>query len=307
MPESRFWGIRLGEGGEFARICRTQRYAAIGWNELGDLRWLLPADDASGWEKLFGLFHRVSKKMRWGHEQAKDLTRDVNQVFNFVKSIGENDFVLSPTPARTYLVGTRCGEYHYARKKDRCRYRHRRTVEWVNEISRDALSDRLKRTLNAHLTVFRIEGHDDELRAIVEGRPLPKPSGVTYPTREDEESVVGKAINFRGLVYSPVNHEGVVFLFAKVSKDLNIEIEEIRTRFPDAIARVQTTKGFAKRTIEFEYRSSNYQEHLPKVCDIIVCWQNDWGDRCPSAIQVIELRRVVEELRKKDALSSSPV
>jgi hypothetical protein len=306
MPESTFWAIRLGEGGEFARFCRAERCAAIGWNELGDLRWLLRANDRSGWERLFGLFQTVSKKMLWGHKHTKDLTRDVNQVFNFVKAIGENDFVLSPLPGRTYLVGKRCGEYHYARK-DECRFRQRRSIEWVNEISRDALSDRLKKTLNAHLTVFRIKGHDEELRAIVEGRPSPKPSAVIYPAREDEESVVGKTINFRGLVYSPINHEGVVFLFGKVSKDLNIEIEAIRTHFPDAIGRVQTTKGYARRTIEFEYRSSDYQDHLPQLCDIMVCWEDDWGDRCPSAIQVVELRRVVEGLRKKDALSSSPV
>jgi hypothetical protein len=92
-----------------------------------------------------------------------------------------------------------------------------------------------------------------------------------------------------------------------VSKDLNIEIEAIRTHFPDAIGRVQTTKGYARRTIEFEYRSSDYQDHLPQLCDIMVCWEDDWGNRRPSAIQVVELRRVVEELRKKDALSSSPV
>ena len=34
-----------------------------------------------------------------------------------------------------------------------------------------------------------------------------------------ETSVVGDLINFRGLVYSPMNENGVVFLFGKVVED----------------------------------------------------------------------------------------
>lgn len=50
-----------------------------------------------------------------------------------------------------------------------------------------------------------------------------------------EESIVGDLINFRGLVYSPVNENGVVFLFGKVMEDLNMYIEEIKPGYPDCI------------------------------------------------------------------------
>jgi len=36
-----------------------------------------------------------------------------------------------------------------------------------------------------------------------------------------ERSVVGDLINFRGLVYSPVNEQGVVYLFSNVAEDIN--------------------------------------------------------------------------------------
>ena len=37
-------------------------------------------------------------------------------------------------------------------------------------------------------------------------------------------SIVGDLINFRGLVYAPVNENGVVFLFGKVAEDLNMYV-----------------------------------------------------------------------------------
>ena len=52
-----------------------------------------------------------------------------------------------------------------------------------------------------------------------------------------ESSVVGELINFRGLVYAPINENGVVFLFGKVAEDLHMYLEEIKPGFPDCIAR----------------------------------------------------------------------
>jgi hypothetical protein len=108
------------------------------------------------------------------------------------------------------------------------------------------------------------------------------------------KSVVGDLINFRGLVYSPMNENGVVFLFGKVVEDLNMYIEEIKPGFPDCYARRYSGKGWEKVAIEFEYLSSNFKlhKHDPNDCDIIVCWENDWPS-CP--IEVIELK---EEIKK---------
>lgn len=52
-----------------------------------------------------------------------------------------------------------------------------------------------------------------------------------------EKSIVGDLINFRGLVYSPMNENGVIFLFGKIAHDLNMYVEEIKSGFPDCIAR----------------------------------------------------------------------
>lgn len=114
--------------------------------------------------------------------------------------------------------------------------------------------------------------------------------------KERIEDLVGDPINFRGIIYSPLNEAGVILLFSKVMKDLGIFYEASpSTGMPDLIARERTKRGLEKRYIEFEYKSSNFKAHKHdiKKCDIIVCWEHDWQD-CP--LRVIELKEVVEEL-----------
>jgi hypothetical protein len=110
-----------------------------------------------------------------------------------------------------------------------------------------------------------------------------------------EKSIVGDLINFRGLVYSPVNEDGVVFLFGRVVDDLHMYIEEIKPGFPDCVARRFTGKGWERTLIEFEYLSSNFKQHghNPDDCDVIVCWEHDWKG-CP--IEVIELKTEIQSM-----------
>ncbi len=110
-----------------------------------------------------------------------------------------------------------------------------------------------------------------------------------------EKSIVGDLINFRGLVYAPINENGVIFLFGKVVNDLNMYIEEIKPGYPDCIGRRFVDKGWVKVAIEFEYKSSNFKTHKhdPKGCDLIVCWEHDWKD-CP--LEVIELKTEIQAL-----------
>lgn len=110
-----------------------------------------------------------------------------------------------------------------------------------------------------------------------------------------EKSIVGDLINFRGLVYSPTNENGTIFLFGKVVEDLNMYIEEIKPGFPDCVARRFTGKGWERIFVEFEYTSQNFKDHKHdhRDCDLIVCWEHNWPD-CP--IEVIELREVIKSL-----------
>jgi predicted transcriptional regulator len=113
--------------------------------------------------------------------------------------------------------------------------------------------------------------------------------------------VSGDLLNYDGLVYSPVNELGVVFLFGKLHKELGFEITIIKSAFPDCIARRKLTDNkWEEVRIEFEYESLNFELHKHKTneCDIVVCWKDNWKKR-PSNLEVIELKNVLWRLQNK--------
>ena len=127
-------------------------------------------------------------------------------------------------------------------------------------------------------------------------------------------NVVGKLINFRGLVYAPVEENGVIFLFSKLTNNLNLYIETIRKGFPDCIAKRYIGKGqWEEVLIEFEFRSSDFvrHKHMESMkkgtqCDMIVCWEHDWKE-CPKNIEVIELKtEYLNHVEAEDKIIEEP-
>jgi hypothetical protein len=94
------------------------------------------------------------------------------------------------------------------------------------------------------------------------------------------------------LQYAPKGEMGVVFLFAKIAKQLQFRVEEIRAAFPDCIAYRYVGNSEKRVRIEFEFKSSSFKTHRhnPAHCDCIVCWHHDWPT-APRHIEVIELKR----------------
>jgi len=112
------------------------------------------------------------------------------------------------------------------------------------------------------------------------------------------KNVVGNLINFRGLVYAPVNENGVIFLFGKVAADLNMYVETIRPGYPDCVAKRYIGKSkWEEIRIEFELFSSHFETHKhdPDYCDAIVCWVHDWHNH-PKHIEIIELQSIIQQL-----------
>lgn len=112
------------------------------------------------------------------------------------------------------------------------------------------------------------------------------------------KTIVGNLINFRGLVYAPINEQGVVFLFGKVAHEFGMYVELIRTGYPDCIAkRFIGSDKWEEIKIEFEFRSSDFLRHKHKVeeADMIVCWEHDWND-CPKTLEILELKNEINKL-----------
>jgi len=120
---------------------------------------------------------------------------------------------------------------------------------------------------------------------------------VSPPAKRERDKPVGEPINFRGMVYAPLNEAGVVLLSSKVMNDLGIIYESSPLSDFDMVGRMKTEKGYERRHFEFEYLSSNfkYHKHDPALVDYIVCWEHDWPD-CPKELEVIELQKVIKEL-----------
>jgi len=112
------------------------------------------------------------------------------------------------------------------------------------------------------------------------------------------KTIVGNLINFRGLVYAPINEQGVVFLFGKIAHEFGMYVELIRTGYPDCIAKRYIGKDkWEEIKIEFEHKSSDFprHKHHPEDVDMIVCWEHDWQD-CPKSIEVLELKNEITRL-----------
>lgn len=111
----------------------------------------------------------------------------------------------------------------------------------------------------------------------------------------------GPPMNFRGLIYEPINEQGVIFLFGKISEEIGFNIEGLRSGFPDCEGTRLIDKNknqWEPVFIEFEYNSKSFLDHGhdPSKCDVIICWVHDWLE-CP--IEVIDLKKIINKIKLK--------
>lgn len=79
----------------------------------------------------------------------------------------------------------------------------------------------------------------------------------------------------------PTNELEVIFKFAQ-TLPTGWDVLELGSAFPDAKILIH---GEVYKT-EFEFTSSNFKQHRHDVmgCDIIICWEDDWGEPCPLPV-----------------------
>lgn len=144
-----------------------------------------------------------------------------------------------------------------------------------------------------------IESEDNYFR-VDEETLRSEPITIPGDDESDIDDVVGEPMELRVMRWTPTNEMGVVALFIEFRKQLGFPIiEVIRTRFPDAAVFESSSKGYIRRYIEFEFRSSGYRAHLKtkRRCHYVVCWENDWKD-CP--IPVFELKQMIPDIIKTE-------
>jgi hypothetical protein len=153
-----------------------------------------------------------------------------------------------------------------------------------------------------------LEGEWEDVLKIVATYPSSKEGGVpTFgppkPVAKslllDDRPIYGKPM-FAPFSFAPINEQGVLFVFGGVAHEIGFTITRVQTGFPDVEAMREIGPNKCQPIkLELEYESRNFLAHMHPLdgCDGIVCWIHNWPE-CP--LEVIELRKVVEELRWKN-------
>ena len=185
----------MGEGGRYLAAAQHGRFIAIGWNTLGDLTWL--TQDPRYADRPPNTF-KDEIKNRYGQTwSATKIGNVAGQVWRLVVGIGKDDVVLARDSVnRQVIIGRVIGGYEFNPEGgDECPYHHRRTVDWVKNISRDAMSQKLKDSMTADLTIFSVRKHAHEIEELLAGRILSKTGG-TASTQRLGESLVQRLLDF---------------------------------------------------------------------------------------------------------------
>lgn len=170
-----YWAVRLGEGGRYLPQGRRGNFIAIGWNELGDLSWLVGMTSDSDKElnkariKLAERFAEV-----YVGDSAVKKGINIGQIFKFVGGISQDDVVLVPdSSARKVHIASVSSAYQYAKgQHDDCPYLHRHSVVWIKQVNRDSLPPKLRFSMGSLLTVFSLDRHRGEIDAVLTGTPV---------------------------------------------------------------------------------------------------------------------------------------
>jgi hypothetical protein len=102
-------------------------------------------------------------------------------------------------------------------------------------------------------------------------------------------SIVGDIINFRGLVYGPVNEMGVVALFAKVCEELGFIIEDIRA----AHHLIVEFEGIGRVTTDISGRHKTFRTAHAEVKELF----RSRGLRPGDKIEIVRLGKYEYKVR----------
>jgi Homing endonuclease associated repeat len=158
----------------------------------------------------------------------------------------------------------------------------------------------------AGMVQYAVEnGHEEQWRDVLEiarkyrreartGGWRDKPKALSSNPRVlKDRPVCGAPLIGSAIAFAPVNEMGVVYLFGTMASRLGFLLTYIGTQYPDGQAYREVEPGrwqFVR--IEFEFQSRNFLQHFhdPEECDLIVCWEHNWGE---APVEVLELKQAL--------------
>jgi len=163
----RYWGVRAKVRGETDNpdyeICRDNNFVAIGWSELGNLTKF-------SYNTVELLKQKLKEEGFYDNERAR--SKAAYQILRFTKEIEKGDVVILPTypegPIIYYIGEVLSDAYYVENPSDEAYSKTRREVKWLAKVSRNNISEKLKRSLFGRGTVFNIDKHAAEIEKIIE-------------------------------------------------------------------------------------------------------------------------------------------
>lgn len=153
MKEPRFWVVRVPKGQDIIEKVRQEKVVAIGFGITDSIA------DVSDREKLKELYRAARPESNEGRVNIS-----AGQLFRFAHVIKTGDWILTPNrDARTVLFGHAVDDYVFIPNVLVQGISHARKIDWIDEFSRDEMSNSLRNSMGGISTVFNMDKHKDEL------------------------------------------------------------------------------------------------------------------------------------------------
>lgn len=176
MPSST-WLVRADSGGRLASEFNSKGLVAIGWIE---------AANTLGLNTREAFFMRM--KEAYPEDSKPKQANAAGQVFRFVRELQISDQVITyDTARRIYLIGKVQSEAQYDPALFEGEFSTFRRVNWLKEVSRDALTLKAKNSLGSTLTLFKVSPETvAEIEALMRGSQPPPQNEEEAPPLEEE-------------------------------------------------------------------------------------------------------------------------
>jgi restriction system protein len=162
--EKNYWVIHMGEANKYAGYAYENNLVAIGWNELGqDLNEFRTLNKKEFFKSIIPLLEEAYEI------NTKSNAMIAGQLFRFSSLMEIGDIVLVPkTKEGKIFIGSIEGSYCYQKElRDEFKYHHRREVKWIKSVSIQDLSENLRKSIGAMMTIFSANKYTDEIESLL--------------------------------------------------------------------------------------------------------------------------------------------
>jgi len=180
--------VRAGNYNELAEDVEQKGAVAIGWPDMGDL-------------SSYSSREEVKEKYRVVYPEHNENRVSINsgQIYRFICEIEKEDIILTYIKAtRKVLIGNCSSDYIFDPEIFDANlyseaYPHIRRVQWQKKVSRDIFSVPARNSMGCFLTVFSLEEHLREIRAVLADETLEPKEGELATVRLIYQDVREKA------------------------------------------------------------------------------------------------------------------